>query len=302
VSAVPAASEVVAPAWRARIALVSSSLRVRQWLKNLLLFAGVLFAVRLGNWTSWLQAGAAFAAFCLASSAAYLVNDVCDADRDRLHPVKRRRPVARGAVSARSALAASGSLFAVALGFGLELRLPFVLFLSGFVLLQLAYSLALKHVVVLDVATIATLFVLRAAAGAAAIHVRISPWLLLCTALLALFLALAKRRGELLLVHNGETPGRRVLAGYSLRVVERLLVLTAASTVVAYSVYTFTARDALEMTVTIPLVVFAAFRYLLLVHRDGVGEQPELVLLADRPILASAALWACGSALILTMA
>ena len=301
-SALPATSEIVAPAWRTRAALVASALRVRQWAKNVLLFAGLLFAVRIGDWTSWLEAGAAFAAFCLTSSAAYLVNDVCDADRDRLHPVKRLRPVARGALSPRSAFVASGSLLSAALGIGLVLGFPFILFLAGFVLLQLAYSLALKHIVALDVAVIAGLFVLRAAAGAAVIHVRISPWLLLCTALLALFLALAKRRGELLLVHKEETPGRRVLAGYSLRALEQLLALLAAATVVVYSVYTFTARDSLEMTVTIPLVLFAVFRYLLLVHREGVGEQPELVLLTDRPILASAVLWACGSALILTMA
>ncbi len=301
-SALPAASVVVAPTRRTRVALVVSALRVRQWAKNLLLFAGLLFAVRLDDWTSWVEACAAFAAFCLASSAAYLVNDVCDADRDRLHPVKRLRPVARGTLSPRSALVASGSLFAVALGLGLVLRFPFVLVLAGFVLLQLTYSLALKHIVVLDVAAIAALFVLRAAAGAAAIHVRISPWLLLCTALLALFLALAKRRGELLLVHTGETSGRRVLARYSLPVVDRSLAVVAALTVVAYSVYTFTARDSLEMTVTIPLVLFAVLRYLLLVHREGVGEQPENVLLTDRPILVSAVLWACGSALILSLA
>lgn len=301
-NALPAASVVVAPNRRTRVALVVSALRVRQWAKNLLLFAGLLFAVRLDDSTSWLEAGGAFAAFCLASSAAYLVNDVCDADSDRMHPVKRLRPVARGTLSPRSALVASGSLFAVALAITLILGFPFVLVLAGFVLLQLAYSLALKHIVVLDVAAIAALFVLRAAAGASAIHVRISPWLLLCTALLAVFLALAKRRGELLLVRTGETSGRRVLARYSLPVVDRSLAVVAASTVVAYSVYTFTARDSLEMTVTIPLVLFAVLRYLLLVHREGVGEQPENVLLTDRPILASAVLWACSSVLILSLA
>jgi len=302
VSVVPATSEFPTPVWRSRVLLVASALRVRQWLKNLLLFAGLLFAVRLGDWRSWLEASSAFAAYCLASSAAYLLNDVCDAGRDRLHPVKRRRPVASGALSRQSALLASGLLLAAALGIGLALRFPFVLFLSAFVLLQVAYSLGLKHVVVLDVAAIAALFVLRAAAGAAAVHVRISPWLLLCTGLLALFLALAKRRGELLLVRTGETPGRRVLARYSLPVVERLLAFVAASTVIAYAVYTFTARDSLEMSVTIPLVLFAVLRYLLLVHREGVGEQPENVLLTDGPILASTILWAVSSALILTLA
>ena len=301
-SAVPAPSDLVLQGWRSRADLVGSALRARQWVKNLLLFAGLLFAVRLGDWRSWLEAGSAFAAFCAASSAAYLVNDVCDADRDRMHPVKRRRPVASGAVTPRSALLTSGSLLAVSLGIGLVVGFPFMLFLVAFVLLQVGYSLALKHVVVLDVAAIAALFVLRAAAGAAAIHVRISPWLLLCTGLLALFLGLAKRRGELLLVSSGVATGRRVLAGYSLPAIDRLLALLAVSTVAAYSAYTITARDALEMTATIPIVLFAVLRYIRLVHREGLGEQPEHVLLTDAPILASAILWALGSALILTLA
>ena len=301
-NAAPVPSELAEPVWQSRAAVAASALRLRQWLKNLLLFAGLLFAVRLGDWRSWVEAAAAFAAFCLASSAAYLVNDVRDADRDRLHPLKRLRPVASGALTSRQALAASGTLLAASLAIAFALRFPFAVFLAAFALLQLGYSLALKRVVALDVTVIAALFVLRAAAGAAAVHVRISPWLLLCTALLALFLALAKRRGELLLVRTGITPGRRSLARYSLPVVERALVLAAVSTVVAYVLYTVTGRDSLEMTATIPFVLFAVLRYLLLVHREGVGEQPEQVLLTDAPILASAVLWATSSALILTLA
>ena len=148
--------------------------------------------------------------------------------------------------------------------------------------------------------TISGLFVLRAAAGAAGVHVRISPWLLLCTALLALFLALAKRRGELVLVGADATPGRPVLEGYSLALVDQLVSVVAASTVIAYSLYTFTARDSKALMVTIPFVVFGVFRYLLLIHRQNLGEEPEEVLLRDVPILVCLAAWAvCAGVLLL---
>src|SRR5439155_7856502 len=172
----------------------------------------------------------------------------------------------------------------------------------GFVGLQAAYTLGLKHVVLIDVMTLAGLFVVRAGAGAAGVHVRISPWLLLCTALLALFLALAKRRGELVLVGAAATPGRPVLEGYSLALVDQLISVIAASTVIAYSLYTFTARDSKTMMVTIPFVLFGVFRYLLLIQRDDLGEEPENVLLTDRPLIATIALWAATSGAILAAA
>jgi 4-hydroxybenzoate polyprenyltransferase len=153
----------------------------------------------------------------------------------------------------------------------------------------------------LDVMTIAGLFVVRAAAGAAAVAVRISPWLLLCTALLALFLALAKRRGELVLVGAESTPGRPVLEGYSLALVDQLITIVAASTVISYCLYTFTARDSKAMMVTIPFVVFGVFRYLLLMHRRDLGEEPEEVLLRDGPILLCILGWAVCAAVILSV-
>jgi 4-hydroxybenzoate polyprenyltransferase len=174
-------------------------------------------------------------------------------------------------------------------------------FLAGFLALQAAYTLSLKHVVLIDVMAISGLFVVRAAAGAAAVHVRISPWLLLCTALLALFLALAKRRGELVLVGAEATPGRPVLEGYSLALVDQLVSIVAACTVISYSLYTFTARDSKAMMATIPFVVFGVFRYLLLVHRQDLGEEPEEVLLRDVPILLCMAGWAACAALLLAL-
>jgi 4-hydroxybenzoate polyprenyltransferase len=169
----------------------------------------------------------------------------------------------------------------------------------AFLGLQVAYTAGLKHVVLIDVMVIAALFVIRASAGAAAVDVRISPWLLICTGLLALFLALAKRRAELVLVGAEETPGRPVLEGYSLALVDQLLSIVAASTVIAYGLYTFGARDSKAMMATIPFVVYGVFRYLLLLHRHDLGEEPENVLLTDVPLIVTLAAWAVTSAVIL---
>jgi 4-hydroxybenzoate polyprenyltransferase len=282
-----------------RAALVA--LRPRQWSKNLLLFAGILFAAELGDLVRWAEAVTAFVAYCAASSAAYLANDVRDVASDRLHPLKRERPVARGELSRRKALLFAGGLTVLALVLAAALGAVSVLLLVAFLVLQAAYTLSLRNVVLLDVMAISGLFVLRAAAGAEAVDVRISPWLLLCTALLALFLALAKRRGELVLAEREATPGRAVLDGYSLALVDQLISVVVAATIVAYSLYTFGSVQSEAMMLTIPFVVFGLFRYLLLVHRDDLGEEPEQILLSDRPILASVALWALTAAAILAL-
>ena len=285
---------------RSRSHAVLAALRPRQWSKNLLLFAGLVFAAKLGDGSRWIEAIAVFVAYCAASSAAYVVNDLRDADDDRMHPIKRNRPIARRELSSESALVVSGVLALVALAIAAVLGYASLLFIVGFLALQLAYSLGLKRVVLVDVALIAALFVVRAAAGAAAVDVRISGWLLVCTALLALFLGLAKRRGELVLVHADETPGRPVLDGYSVSLVDRLLNAVAVATVIAYAVYAVTAHSA-WMAVTVPFVVAGLARYLVLVHRHELGEEPENVLLADKPILVCVALWAATSAAVLAL-
>lgn len=281
-----------------RAALVS--FRPRQWSKNLLLFAGLIFAAKVGDATRWGEAVLVFVAYCAASSAAYLVNDVRDAEADRLHPVKSARPIARGELAERAAALLAAVLVVVAFVLCALLGWSAVAFLAGFVLLQAAYSFGLKRVVFVDVLTIAALFVVRAAAGADAVDVRISPWLLVCTALLALFLGLAKRRGELVLVHADETPGRAVLDRYSLRLVDRLLTAVTAATVLAYAAYTVTTHTA-WLVLTIPFVVFGLGRYLVLVHRHELGEEPENVLLRDRWVLGCIAAWAIVSAAILAL-
>lgn len=271
-------------------------MRPRQWSKNLILFAGIVFAAKLGDPIRWLEATAAFVAYCAASSAAYLVNDVRDAEHDRMHPLKRLRPLARGELSERAALGLAGALSLLAFALVAPLSLVSLGFLGAFLTLQGAYSFGLKRVVLVDVFAIAALFVLRAAAGAAAVDVEISSWLLLVTALLALFLALAKRRSELALTESS----RPVLEGYSLALVDQLIAVTVACTIAAYAIYTFTAHSRALMA-TIPFVVFGLFRYLLLVHRDDLGEEPENVLLTDRPLVAAVVLWAVTAAVILAL-
>jgi 4-hydroxybenzoate polyprenyltransferase len=286
-------------AGRSPIRAAFVALRPRQWSKNLLLFAGIIFAAQVGDPHRWAQAIAAFVAYCAASSAAYLVNDLRDIAADRVHPVKRRRPIAQGELAPRAAVLLAGALGVMAVVIASSLGLASLGCLTGFVALQAAYTLRLKHIVLVDVVAIAMLFVIRAAAGAVAVDVRISPWLLVCTGLLALFLALGKRRAELELVDADRTPGRRVLEGYSPALVDRLLGVVAACTIAVYVLYTLTARDSLGLVVTVPFVVFGLCRYLQLLRRRDAGEEPENILLGDPPILITVAAWAVLCAAIL---
>jgi len=272
------------------------AMRPRQWTKNLLLFAGIIFAAKLGDPARWAAAVAAFVTYCAASSAAYLVNDVRDAESDRLHPVKRSRPIARGELSPRAACVLAAALALAALTLAGALGPPSLACLAAFVALQAAYSLGLKTFELVDVLAIAGLFVLRASAGAIAVDVRISEWLLLCTFLLALFVALGKRRAELGLdgVH-----ARPALDGYSVALVDQLLAIVAAATIAAYTGYALAAHDTRWLVATVPLVVYGLFRYLLLLHRRGLGEEPETLLVEDLPLLVTVAVWAAACAVIL---
>ena len=287
-------------ATRAGTALLRA-LRPRQWTKNLLLFAGIVFAAKLGDATRWAEAIAAFAAWCAASSAAYLVNDVRDREADRRHPLKQTRPIASGEVGARAALWCAAALVAVSLVIGLVLSPAVAALVAAFLVVQGAYTTGLKHVPFLDVLAIAGLFVIRAAAGAVAVHVRISPWLLVCTALLALFLALGKRRGELVLVGSSPGAGRRVLRAYTMPLLDRAQLAVAGITVGVYTAYTMSAHDSAALPASVPFVAFGLFRYVYLVRRRGAGEEPDLVLLTDRPILAAVALWVITCAAVLAL-
>jgi 4-hydroxybenzoate polyprenyltransferase len=292
------ATVVELPARRSRARAAWVSLRPRQWTKNLLLFAGIVFAAELGDAGRWAAAATAFLAYCAASSAAYLVNDVRDARSDRLHPVKRARPVARGELAPRSALVLAAALGLLALVLAAALGPLSLACLAGFLALQAAYSLRLKAIELVDVIAIAGLFVLRASAGAIAVDVRISEWLLLCTFLLALFLALGKRRAELALEGARTRP---VLAGYAPGLVDQLLAIVAAATIGAYSAYALTAHESAWLVATVPFVVYGLFRYLLLLHRRGLGEEPDALLVEDVPLLVTVAAWAATCAVILAL-
>jgi 4-hydroxybenzoate polyprenyltransferase len=284
------------PRRRSPAAAALVAMRPRQWTKNLLLFAGIIFAAKLGDPARWLAAVTAFVAYCAASSAAYLVNDVRDAESDRLHPVKRSRPIARGELSPQVALALAGALALAAVVLAGMLGPMSLACLAAFVALQAAYSLGLKAFELVDVLAIAGLFVLRASAGAIAVDVRISEWLLLCTFLLALFVALGKRRAELGLDGVRVRPA---LDGYSVALVDQLLGIVAAATIAAYTGYALAAHDTRWLVATVPLVVYGLFRYLLLLHRRGLGEEPESLLVEDLPLLITVAVWAAACAVIL---
>jgi 4-hydroxybenzoate polyprenyltransferase len=273
-----------------------AALRPHQWTKNVLVFAGVLFAGQLHDMTRLLEALVTFAAYCMLSSAGYLVNDVRDREADRLHPVKRFRPIAQGDVSVRRALWLAGVLAATGLVFEAALGAEALAFAAAFVVGQLAYTFWLKRMVIVDAIAIACLFVIRAAGGAAAVDVRISGWLLLCTASLAMFLAFGKRRAELLAVTGLPEVGRVVLRRYSPVVLGRLVVATAAAASLTYVVYALRAPDWLEMAATIPFVLFGLGRYLFLMRRRDLGEEPDRVLYSDVPILVSVVLWAAAAA------
>ena len=294
VSAVEA-TVVELPARRSRAHAAIVLVRPRQWTKNLLLFAGIVFAARIDDPRRWLDACIAFVAWCLASGAAYVVNDLRDVEADRRHPVKRWRPLARRELTEAEAGILAATLVVVAVALVAPLGLRSLGCLAAFLAIQLAYTLVLKRLVLVDVVTISMLFVLRAAAGAIAVSVRISPWLLVCTGLLALFLALGKRRAELSVGHGS----RAVLKGYDLALVDQLLTVVAGSTIVVYALYTLTAaRQSAALVATIPFVVVGVFRYILLLRRTTRGEEPENILLGDPTILVAVVGWIAVAAAI----
>jgi 4-hydroxybenzoate polyprenyltransferase len=281
-----------------------SSLRPGQWTKNLLVFAALLFGRRLFDAAAVGDAAVAFAIFCALSGAVYLVNDIADRDIDRRHPLKAQRPLASGALSVPVAAGAAAFLIAAALAAAFLVRVQFGWVAAGYLALLVLYSVTLKHVVILDVLTIAIGFVLRAVAGAFAIDVEISHWLLVCTILLALFIALAKRRHELVLLADGATGHRPILGEYSAYLLDQMISVVTASTLVAYIFYTISPETQEKfgttlLELTIPFPIYGIFRYLYLVHRREGGGSPAELLLTDRPLLTCVALWALSVAFII---
>ncbi len=272
------------------------ALRPLQWTKNLLVLAPLLFAHKAFQPRALLLAAVAAGAFCLLSSAVYLLNDLLDRERDRVHPQKRGRPIASGAVGASAALVMAAALAAAALAlFWLLGRAP-LYGAAAYALLQLGYSFFLKRIAMLDVMIIALGFVLRVLCGAWAISVPVSNWLYLCTFMLALFLALGKRRAELATLQGEAQAHRANLSALSLPLCDQLLTISASASIVTYSLYALneeTVRKAGTdgLMWTIPCVVFGLFRYLYLIQRRGEGGAPERTLFADLPLLGDLALY-----------
>jgi 4-hydroxybenzoate polyprenyltransferase len=278
-------------------------MRPRQWLKNAFVLGGLMFSGTVTDLGNVAIALAVFVAFCLASGAAYLFNDVLDAEADRHNPRTASRPVARGELASRTALVAAAGSGAVALVATAFVGPYALLCLAGFIGLQIAYSLKIKHVLFLDVMVIAAGFVLRALAGLVSIDVRISEWLLLCTGLLALVLALAKRRGEVVAVGGAANPQRPVLDQYSVALVDELLTVVTPSTVVAYCLYAAIGAKTPLMLLTAPFVIYGIFRILYLLHyRSALPEDPSMAVLDDRPLLACVVLWGLTAGVISVIA
>jgi 4-hydroxybenzoate polyprenyltransferase len=280
------------------------SLRPEQWTKNLFVFAGVLFGGLLFDMRAIGRSSAAFVVFCALSGVVYLLNDLVDRDADQRHPLKRLRPIASGKLSTRTATVAAAVLGIGAMAAAFALSPMFAALAGAYVVLLVAYSFVLKHLVIIDALTIASGFVLRAASGAVAVSVPISHWLLVCTTLLALFLVLSKRRHELTLLADGATTHRPILTEYSPYLLDQMIAVVTASTLVAYSVYATSTETAerlhtSRLGVTIPFVLYGIFRYLYLVHQKRAGGSPADLLLTDRPLLACVGLWALTVALIL---
>lgn len=286
------------------VRLVLEGMRPAQWSKNLFVLAGLIFSGEFQDASSVGRAFAAAFAFCLVSGAAYLVNDVVDAEGDRQVPRTAGRPIARGALAPRTALA--GAVVAALAGFGIAaaVNLETLAVLAAFALLQILYSVWLKHVMLIDVMTISAGFTLRALAGLVAIDVRTSEWLLMSTALLALFLGLAKRRAEAVAVGGGAQPHRRVLEGYSVALIDELLTVITPTILVVYCLYAEIGAETRTMLLTAPFVLYGVLRMLVLMHgpRAPETEDPSVVVWRDWPLVICIAAWGVSSALITALA
>ena len=280
------------------------SLRPRQWAKNLLVFAGLLFGLRLFDPVAVGRAFAAFGVFCLLSGVVYLINDIADRRNDRQHPLKALRPIASGALPVPAARMSAVVLAVAALAGAFALGPRFFVVAASYLALLALYSGPLKHIVIIDVLTIAVGFVLRAVAGAVAVDVDISHWLLVCTILLALFISLAKRRHELVLLADGAASYRPILDEYTPYLLDQMIAVVTASTLIAYVFYTISPETEQKFNthwlgLTVPFPLYGIFRYLYLVHQREGGGSPADLLLTDRPLLVCVTLWALSVVLII---
>jgi len=268
------------------------SMRPKQWVKNLIIFAGLIFSQNLGHPQMLTDSVLAFIVFCGISSAVYLFNDIMDRKADGIHPAKRHRPIASGALPWTTALLVAMVLGFTGCGVSFLISVPFGVVALIYFLLMLGYSLGIKRLVIIDVFVISAGFVLRAVAGAVAVSVPISDWLLICVILLSLFLALAKRRQELKDLGNDAENHRLNLLDYSDKLLDQMIAVVTAAVVVSYSLYTMWPETVEKfgtgnLKYTVPIVLYGIFRYLFLIYRKNKGGQPETALLTDRWLLSS---------------
>lgn len=283
---------------------ILKSLRPYQWTKNLFVFAPLIFSQNVFNVPYLIKTIGAFAIFCLLSGAVYIWNDLRDIEEDKLHPHKSQRPLASGRLGKKPATVAFVVFSVLALGCAFLLNSTFFILASAYFLLQILYSLWLKHVVILDVLLIASGFLLRVGAGGVVILVDISEWLLICTFLLALFIALSKRRHELVFLEKEASHHRPILHEYSPYLLDQMISVVTASTVVAYCLYTISEETVAKfgssrLIYTVPFVLYGIFRYLYLIHKKGEGGSPESVIFKDKPFLIGILLWIISAVIIL---
>jgi 4-hydroxybenzoate polyprenyltransferase len=293
------------PALRAEVArggaltqvrLLIRTMRPKQWTKNVFVWAALLFDQKLFQVGPFLRTLVMFLLFCLVSSAVYIINDLVDVEKDRQHPSKRNRPLASGVLSPRLARIAAGAIIVISLPAALWLGMAAAAILYGYLILMVAYSFWLKNIVIVDVLTIPAGFVLRVAAGVVVVQAaRFSPWIYVCMLLLALFLAIGKRRQEIVLLQESSSDARSILQEYNVKFLDEMLALVSSTTVMAYSLYTFSAPNVPPnhtLMLTIPFVLYGLFRYLYLIHVRGETDPPDVVAFKDRALLVDVILFA----------
>jgi len=266
------------------------TMRPKQWYKNLVIFIGIAFSLNLLNINLWIIIISAFFIFCLLSGSIYLINDVLDIEKDRKHPKKRERPLPSGKLKPYQAIVAATTFTLIALVGSYLINLPFFIISLAFFLLIMLYSLYLKNFIIVDIMVISTGFVMRAVAGALAISVIVSPWLIICAFLLALFLALGKRRHELFLLGDKVNEHRQSLDSFSTEMLDQMIIITTSTLIMSYSLYTFFTGKLLMM-ITIPFAFYGIFRYLFLIHSENMGGEPEMIF-KDKGMVLSIILWA----------
>lgn len=273
------------------------SMRPKQWYKNLILFVCLVFSANLFNFSMWYSIISAFVVFCIISGSDYIINDIIDKKKDRIHPSKKKRPIAAGKLKKSYGLVFAIIFILLALFWAYTINLAFFGITLVFFIAHTLYSSILKKFVIIDVLTISVNFIIRAMAGCLAIAVFISPWLIICTFLLALLLALGKRRRELILLKNKAKNHRKILEKYSVKMIDRMITVVVTALLIAYALYTSLVTNYYLM-LTLPFAVYGVFRYLLLIKKKGFGENPEL-LFKDKGMLICIVLWVISIVLIL---